>query len=106
MGLVLSRKINEKYYLFVTETLQPGDYVEIQKISIKPSESNYEGHNIRDKIEANYDGCNIKDKIEAPKSVLILREEHVKIGGGLEKVVEKIKQGKEGVKKIIVQIEK
>ncbi len=75
MGLVIKRKINEEYFLFVTGELKPGDCITIRKKDIKKG----------------YAGYFALDCIEAQKGISILRYEHIIEEGGLESVIQRIK---------------
>ena len=73
MGLIISRKLEESYYLLANRQINPGEYIKIKKIE--------------------YSGSGTRDFIDAPESVVILREEVVDERGGLEEVIRQIKEG-------------
>lgn len=78
MGLVITRAEDESYYLIVCKPLNPGDYVKINKSSIR----------------YDYGRLKARDLIDAPDDVLILRREHIEECGGLENVIRRIKEGR------------
>lgn len=77
MGLIIKRKIEEEYFLFVTGVLKPGDYIRIRK----------------NEIGKDGNGYFARDFIEAPPGITILRDSIVAEEGGLESVIEQIKCG-------------
>lgn len=91
MGLVISRKKDESYYLILCKPLKTGDCIKI----------------LKGFIDYEYGVLKVRDFIEAPEEIIILREEHIKERGGLEKVINKIKLGgvyKKGNKYILLDI--
>lgn len=79
MGLVLSRGVDESYFLFANGKIDQGGYIKIKKIDI------YKGSNSSE--------LSVKDLIDAPDGVTILREELVDEIGGLEEVIKQMKEG-------------
>lgn len=77
MGLVISRGIDESYFLLANRQINPGEYIEIKRIQIRKD----------------YSGPIAKDLIAAPMGVVILREELVDEIGGLEEVIKQMKEG-------------
>ena len=77
MGLLIKSKEKEEYYLFVSGDLKLGDYIRINKKEIRN-----DGY-----------GTFSRDHIEAPSGLTILRKEIVDEMGGLENVINQIRQG-------------
>ena len=76
MGLIISRRTEESYYLFIHGPVAIGDYIKI---------THRNGYD-RDVGVG-------KEDVVAPENILILREEIVKEIGGLENIVKQIKEG-------------
>lgn len=71
-GLIISRAINEKVYGFITDNLSVGEFIEIQNLG--PISIKYERE--------------AQIRIDAPKSLVVIREEHLNYYGGLQGAVE------------------
>jgi hypothetical protein len=77
MGLVLSQYEDDIYYIIASENIEAGSYISIKKAEID--------------VDTETDKGKVKDYITAPQAFRILRGKIVEKEGGIEKVVQDIK---------------
>ena len=76
MGLIISRGVEESYFLIANRQINSGEYIKIRNV----------GFDI-------YAPDSVSNFVEASDSIVILREEIINELGGLEKVIGQIKGG-------------
>jgi len=84
--LTITRREDERYYLIVKQSLEPGTVIKIVQGDISSEKRKGRG-------KPTYRGKS-KQNISAPPEIAILREELVEKLGGLEEVLKQIRAGK------------
>ena len=76
MGLVIKQNDGDSYFIIANQNIRVGEYIEIKKFDFKSFEDNY----------------SVREYIEAPEGFTILRNKLVENEGGIENVVQNIKE--------------
>jgi sRNA-binding carbon storage regulator CsrA len=76
MGLVIKQNDGDSYFIIANQDIRVGEYIEIKKFDFKSFEDKY----------------SVREYIEAPKGFTILRNKLVENEGGIENVVQNIKE--------------
>ena len=76
MGLVIKQNDGDSYFIIANQNIRVGEYIEIKKFDFKSFEDKY----------------SVREHIEAPEGFTILRDKLVENEGGIENIVQNIKE--------------